>query len=109
MTNPIFEHICHESTAELLAKADYSVLGSGVDLQVEALSRNDVVYQLLTVVLDLCSDLLLQFRVLDEGLYREYMIVADFLDQGPSLVEDLGLRRFVAGRCGNALQALVHL
>lgn len=109
MTNPVSQHKCHEPAAQLLAKADHSILGPRVNLQIEALSRNDVVNQLLTVVLDLGGYLLLQFRVPDEGLYRGYMVVADVLDYDSGLVEDLGLRLFVVRRCGNAFQALVDL
>jgi hypothetical protein len=107
ITNPISQQICHEPAAQLLAKANNPVLGPSIDFEVEALGGDNVVDELLAVVLDIGRDLLLQLWVLDKGLNGENVVVADFLDQGSGLVQNLGLGRIVASGGRNGPQVFV--
>jgi hypothetical protein len=108
-TNPILEQICHESAAQLLTKANDSVLGSGIDLQLEALSSINVVHQLSTVVLNQARESLLQFRVPEERLGSGDMVLADLLYQGRGLLKDLGLGLLGANGGGNLAQLVEDL
>ena len=105
----VLEQACHKPAAQLLAEADDPVFGSRVDFEIEALGSNDIVHQLLAVVLDIGLDLLLQGRVLDEGLDGEDMVAADFLNRNLDLFEDLVLGGFVAGGGRDGLEFLVDL
>lgn len=69
-THHILQQSSHESATQLLAEADDAILGARIDLEVEALSGNDVFDKLLALVLDRLDEGVPQLGILDEGLGR---------------------------------------
>lgn len=101
ITHHILEQHRHEHAAELLAKANNAIFGSGVDLEVEALSSHDVLDQLLALILDALDQGIPQFDVFDKGLGGKDVVVADVHNKAPGLFNQFILLILSAGAGAN--------
>ncbi len=106
---PVLEQTCHEPAAELLAEADHTVLGAGVDLKVKALGGSEVVDEELAFHLGVGLELVAELGVLDEGVGGGDMVITDLLDDVLGLIEQLLLGVKVTCRGDYGTQLLVDL
>lgn len=105
-TYPVPEHAGHKPTAQLLAKAYHTVLGAGVDFELEALGSLKVLNEELAFLLRLVSQLGTQLGVSDELLGSLDMILADVVDDALGSFEEVVLRDIVSGRGRNGAEVL---
>jgi len=108
-SHPVPEERGHETTAELLAKADNAVLRSRVDFEVKALSRHYVLCKELALILYVVGERLFDLGVSYEGVDGKDVFVGYVLDDASRLLDELLLGILVAARRGNALQLLENL
>lgn len=108
-TDLVSQDICHEPAAQPLTKAHDAIFGSRVDLKLEALSRLDILDELLALGCDVLLQGGLEFWVFDDRLGSNGVIVAHVLDEGLGLFQQLTLCRFYTDCCVDVPQPPVDL
>ncbi len=108
-TYPVSEQARHKPAAQLFSKADYPVLCSRVDFEVEPFGYLEILDQRLTFRLDVGTDGLSEFDIPDKGLSRSHMVGADGVDNVLSLHDETILDFRIARSCCNSLQPAEYL
>lgn len=78
-TYPVFEKTCHESAAQLLAEADDSILGAGVDFKIEASGSLEVINEVLALICCVGFHQSAELGIPNEGIDGSHMVGADLL------------------------------